>query len=326
MITGKHLILSGVLLAAAAICAETLKQDPSAQPEETLPSPGAAMDSKVPPMILVHSGGALYGEDGLAQDADENGELMKGFCVFEEGRWRIVKDVELPPLVPVATQFFSMWNPAVVFTMSRLAGINFECNGTSTSKHLLFSPKNDSSTFPVMMSRHAWHSPLKPVAEPPKSDELLRRMTLELQPMEEMSWLKEVRSMMDKEPYDPGKLHPAKLFEAYEFEIAPGEPAFFLTYRKQYGDQDWDCCSDDFSSYWCTIVRKNNLESLWSRAWLAIPETKLGNCYSVCGVADVNGDGVTEVVICQNVYEGWSFQLYEYREKRLTLVLDLTCS
>jgi hypothetical protein len=175
----------------------------------------------------------------------------------------------------------------------------------------------------VVVSQYAWHSLIRPAKDPPAVEELSRRMLAALAPIERDSRTIACRADWSKKPYDPGKLRAPELAEAFEFEIAPGEPVFLVTLRQRYGDDSRMDCRYDLASYWRAVVFKSGLDVLWSAAWAAVEDNRGPRCHDFLGVADVNGDGVTEVVMEIGYYESSGMALYEYRDKKLKPVLEL---
>ena len=194
-----------------------------------------------------------------------------------------------------------------------------------------------------MVSMPAWCSRIRPAKNPPSVEELAARMKRELQPLEnecrdackripnccELAYCCDFCGQVD---YDPERLLPPEMTESLEFEIAPGETVLFITLRRRYpcsvnkpdetpfAKNQRDLC---FSSNWHTIVRENGLEPLWSLGW-AYWHEKADDTSCVMGAADVDGDGVSEVVIGRNGFENEFYDLYQYKDKKLVKLLDVS--
>lgn len=312
MITGKHVILSGVLLAAAAICAETP------------PKTGTATVSNVPPVILVGFSEDRAGEAERVGNPHDRGALMRGFCVFEESKWRAIDPMELPSLVPVSTPFVSLWDPAASCKMSRVVNRPCLCCASSPENHLLLLPKHKPPVTQVLVSQVGWQSVPKPISSATKDlEELIHGMRLEMQEKEDEVWARGIKERDCDEDCRRNPLHARESKEVYEFELTPGEPAYFVAILRQYEAKN--CCGLALSSGRCSIVRKDGQASLLGQSWVLMTEEVVGQCDRLCGVADINGDGVTELIISE-YGDQQTYTLYEYRDNDLMPVLYLSCS
>ena len=65
---------------------------------------------------------------------------------------------------------------------------------------------------------------------------------------------------------------------------------------------------------------KDSPEPLWERCWLPLHE-KAEKDFRLLGAADLNGDGVTEIVVSWQGWESHMVTLFEYRDGRLVPVL-----
>jgi hypothetical protein len=181
----------------------------------------------------------------------------------------------------------------------------------------------------ALISKPAWIPEVRKAETPPSIEELFPRMKRELQKAEEeeVAWYNFDKS---RDPnafdFDPKRLLPPEIVEALEFEIAPGEPALFITMRRLYdfGDPSHYKSGDTWnSSNWHTIILKDGLKQLWSAGW-AFDDFKQSIDYNFMGAADVNGDGITEVLINNREYQGETYSLFEYKNRKLIKELS-TC-
>lgn len=314
----RWMVVAGTLVCACAFpCL--------AEGESAAAAPPPAEKRLPPPVIL--SGYTRQGEikdAALRAHVEKIGHLMRGLAIFDQGKWRAVAHGELTPLVPVGIPLFDMSDPARVFTYSSVFSAE-GCCGEMIENEMLVCPAPERPELHgrVVVSQYAWHSLVRPAKDPPAVEELSRRMLVELAPIEQDSRTISSRAYDSGKPYDPGKLRAPELAEALEFEIAPGEPVFLVTLRQRYGDDSRMNCRWDLASYWRAVVFKNGLDVLWSAAWVAVEENKRPSCHDFLGVADVNGDRVTEVVMGISHYETSGMALYEYRDRKLKPVLEL---
>lgn len=248
-------------------------------------------------------------------------------AVFKEGRWRAWEGDDgqryclTPEKLPA---FVRMGNPAQHYKAVR-EGLEDVCSFVCAA---LFFPITEYgpdlkhwggfSAPMALCSAPKWASTIKPAVDRPPLAPLALRMKLEMQ-AEEQNVLKCRREHPDFFPvkYDPKDLLPAEMIEAMEFEIAPGEPVLFITLQQRYANVP-DTEDVDFSSVWQTLVRKGNLTTLWSKGYIRWDE-KRRDGYRVFGSADINGDGVFELLMGGHYYEGIYFDLYEYRNTSLSL-------
>jgi len=162
-------------------------------------------------------------------------------------------------------------------------------------------------------------------------------MRSDVQPLEEDAWEKQARSDATGTPWDPrklkppepvesgvatfltavppypGELKPLEPVESLEFELAPGTPAWFITMRQEYDAQRKPDCGSDLANYWCAVVLQKGQKILWTAAWVATGEVKAPHCHQIIGVADLDGDGVTELVMRHQDYEGRTIHLFQFR-------------
>ncbi len=262
-------------------------------------------------------------ERPLEERLRQEGQFMASWVVFENGAWREVSNAEVLSFYRAGTPLCSMRAPSQAFTLSSVVPAAHE--GYPESLH--FIPKaSPPDSGEIMCSKPAWASAIRPAANPPAVEELSRRMLTALEDFEQNDEaLHQERAKWSGDTvYDPRKLGDPQLEEALEFEIAPGETAMMVTLRREYRWRipDRKNCRSDLGSYWSTIVLQEGLEPLWSMAWVADADRNCFRCPDLRGVADVNGDGVTEVVLLRRGTEETYYDLYSYEKNKLTLLLS----
>ncbi len=315
------LLVTGLLTVSAVARAETPVETPSPADSDAPPPL-----KTLPPIIFAED---VYfyllpsPERPLEERLLQEGQFMASWVVFENGAWREVSNAEVLPFYRAGTPLFSMRAPSQAFTLSSVVPA---AHGYPEGLH--FVPKaSPPDSGEIMCSKPVWASAIRPAANPPAVEELSRRMLAALEDFEQNDEaLHSERAKWSGDTvYDPRKLKAPQLEEALEFEIAPGETAMMVTLRREYKWRlsDRKDCRSDLGSYWSTIVLQEGLEPLWSMAWVAEADRNGFRCPDLRGVADVNGDGVTEVVLSRQGYEETYYDLYSYEKKKLTPLLSV---
>ncbi|HQL94417.1 MAG TPA: hypothetical protein PL005_07045 [Candidatus Hydrogenedentes bacterium] len=304
---------TGWVLAGACLCALAVSS-PAEEPAAGAPVPAVprvTAERDVPPVIFVESP-----EDNIIKDHSErealrkSGQLLVSFAVYENGAWRPGSNSGNRDILPVGTPLFSASDPVEVVTyggLRRFLGYD-DVELVAPFAH----PKTKEE---VLVSRVFWHSKPRPAADPPSVEEMKRHVLSALEPLNE-EW-KELRTYDCGRPYDPAKLQPVRLDEALEFELAPGEGAFFLTYQQPYSDVHPLGHKVDTPGYWRAIVRKEGLEVLCSGSWIKVLDYSWDHGHRLVSVADVNGDGVSEIITFVSGNEEWHYSFYQYTDHRL---------
>ncbi|HNY86497.1 MAG TPA: hypothetical protein PKL54_04370 [Candidatus Hydrogenedentes bacterium] len=286
-------VIAGMLLAAGTAWAA----------ETSAPQPEKA----VPALILVESH-----EFEMVDSAGSPcpGWGMREFAVSEGGKWREIEYGSPPSFARIGDLFQDLGAPGTGAAFSRICRAN-PCMSELDAMVLL--PEKEAACPTVMVSRCAWRSQVRSGTPPPDLKPLAQRMRSDVQPLEEDAWVKQERSNATGAPWDPGKLKPPAPVESLAFELAPGTPAWFVTMRQEYDAQRKPDCGSDLANYWCAVVLQKGQKILWTAAWVATGEVKAPHCHQIIGVADLDGDGVTELVMRHQDYEGRTIHLFQFR-------------
>lgn len=303
---------TGWVLAGACLCALAVFS-PAEEPAAGAPVPAAprvTAEREVPPIIFVESPEDTIIKDRAEHDAvRKSGQSLVSFAVYEKGAWRPGSTSGNRDILPVGTPLFSASDPVAAVTyggLRRFQGIDGEMVVPFAHPRIKES---------VLVSKVCWHSKPRPAADPPSVEEMKRHVLSALEPLNE-EW-KELRTYDCGRPYDPARLQPVRLDEALEFELAPGEGAFFLTYQQPYSDVHPLGHKVDTPGYWRAIVRKEGLEVLCSGAWIKVVDYSRDKNHDLISVADFDGDGVSEVITYTLGYESWHYSFYQYTDHRL---------
>ena len=272
-------------------------------------------------------------------DCRKDGHMMIPLAVFQKGKWLSHYDKALAGPIRTDNCFVEMNDPARHHTATKDTPA---CSGKDDCRVFAFHDINCptgertdllQTNFHTLISKPAWQSAMHPIAKPPSVDKLAARMKEELKPLEEEGRRisrgnSQFGRLCKSCPYDPDKLLPPEVTEAIEFELAPGEPAVFITLHRRFPCKETGYEGTPLSksaqnlynsSNWHTIVRKDTLEPLWSKGWTYWNEKTCWK-FRLMGAADINGDGITEVVIAASGYENDLYYLFEYRGKKLVLL------
>lgn len=272
-----------------------------------------------PPFILVPS-------DTAGGEIPE-GTLVAVFALFENGAWRGVDRVKPDPSAPAPGTAFRMDDPNRAHTLKTTVAAR-PCMEPSERVDLLYLPQEPGRAESghrcafALTNKPVWHSAMKAAAETPHLEALCARMLKEAQPLEE-ALRKECETYPDncwRVPYDPATLQAPEPASVTAFELAPGVPGFFVVLRRRPADAPQVSPPADAATYWTAIVGKDSPEPLWSRCWLPLHE-KAEKDFRLLGAADLNGDGVTEIVVSWQGWESHMVTLFEYRGGRLVPVL-----
>ena len=277
-----------------------------------------ANEKAAPPMILVN-------ESMDDEKYKDKGIVYMGCAIFEKGAWRNCPE-DSPPTGYDTVSFTYMDIQTDFFrTLCRLD--NPDHFFMEDTFYLLFKKTSSKECWPAaaIISKPAWSSPLKKAVNPPSVEELFDRMQAVLQPLEEYE-----KKYTDSDTYDPAKLLPPEIATALEFEIAPGEGAYFMVLQRKFPAEcaypdcpNFPYCCDENASYWAALLRKDGLDTLWSWGWVNDPFMKKTINYQLMGVADINGDGITDILLFWQGYECFGYTLYGYKDKHLFTQLDV---
>jgi hypothetical protein len=275
--------------------------------------------AKEPPFILVPS-------DTAGVEVPE-GTLVAVFALFENGVWRGVDRVKPDPSAVAPQTAFRMDAPDRAYTLRTTVAAR-PCMEPSERVDLLYLPREPGRAESghkcayALTNQPTRHFPIKSSKEVPHFEALRARMLKEAQPLEE-ALRKECETYPDncwRVPYDPATLQAPELASVTAFELAPGVPAFFVVLRRQPAVAPQGSPPADAATYWTAIVKKDSPEPLWARCWLPLNE-KAEKDFRLLGAADLNGDGVTEIVVAWQGWESHTVTLFEYRDGRLIPVL-----
>jgi hypothetical protein len=332
----------GLLILAAAMIfagpfswAEAPKAD-ATPASSASPTAKAEASEKGMPVILVNADIDNNGISWKDYDCQRDGRLMEILAAWQNGKWVMWHDKEFLQPARIDDDFREMNNPVKQHKTSKDVPpcVHVEDQGVFAFHDILCRNKERTEVLPsdfrAMISKPVWQSTLHPAAKPPAVEALAGRMKKELKPLEEAnrkaclkdpSWC----GLCKGSPYDPDKLLPPEMTESVEFELAPGEPALFITLRRRFPCKETGYEGTPLSksaenlynsSNWHTIMRKGSLEPLWSAGWTYFYEKTWSN-YRLMGAADINGDGIAEVVIAAFGYENEGYFLLEYKDKKL---------
>lgn len=281
----------------------------------------AAAGEKVaePPFILVPS-------DTAGVEVPE-GTLVAVFALFDNGAWRGVDSFKPDPSAVAPRKAFRLDDPNREYTLKTPFPAR-PCGEPSERVDLLYLPQEPGRAESghrcafALTSKPVWHSPMKAAKEVPHLAALCARMLDEARPLEE-ALRKECETYPDncwRVPYDPATLQAPELATVTAFELAPGVPGFFVVLRRPPAETPENPAPADAATYWTAIVRKDSPELLWARCWLPLHE-KAEKDFRLLGAADLNGDGVTEIVVSWQGWGGHMATLFEYRGGCLVPVL-----
>lgn len=272
-----------------------------------------------PPFILVPS-------DTAGGEVPE-GTLVAVFALFENGAWRGVDRTKPDPSAPAPRKAFRMDDPNRAYTLKTTVAAR-PCGEPSERVDLLYLPKSPGRAESghqcafALTNQPARHFPIKAVKETPHLEALCARMLEEAPPLEEA-----LRSNCARDPgacqgmiYDPAMLQAPELVSVATFDLAPGVPGFFVVLRRPPAETPENPAPAEAATYWTALVGKDSPEPLWSRCWLPLHE-KAEKDFRLLGAADLNGDGVTEIVVSWQGYGGHMVTLFEHRDGRLVPVL-----
>lgn len=272
-----------------------------------------------PPFILVPS--------DTAGGKVPEGTLVAVFALFENGAWRGVDRIKPDPSAPAPRTALRMDAPDRAYTLKTTLAAR-PCREPSERVDLLYLPKAPGRAESghrcafALTNKPVWHSPMKAAAETPHLVALCARMLDETPPLEEA-----LRTACAQDPgacqgvaYDPATLQAPELASATAFELTPGVPGFYVVLRRRPADAPQPPAPVDAATCWTAIVGKDSPEPLWSCCWLPLHE-KAEKDFRLLGGADLNGDGVTEIVVSSQGWEGHTVTLFEYRDGCLVPVL-----
>ncbi len=284
-----------------------------------LATAGQTAAKEEPPFILVPSDTA-----GVEVPA---GTLVAVFALFENGAWRGVDSVKPDPSAVAPRKAFRLDDPNRAYTLKPTVAAR-PCLEPSERVDLLYLPQEPGRAESghkcayALTNQPARHFPIKSAREVPHLEALCARMLKEARPLEE-ALRKECDTYPDncwRVPYDPATLQPPELTSVTAFDLAPGVPGFFVVLRRPPAETAENPTPTDAATYWTGIVGKDSPEPLWERCWLPLHE-KAEKGFRLLGAADLNGDGVTEIVVSWQGWESHMVTLFEYRDGRLVPVL-----
>jgi hypothetical protein len=286
----------------------------------------AANEKVAPPMILVDY-------PVKEEEYKDKGIVYMGCAIFEKGAWR--KCPEDSPPTGYDTVSFTYMDAQNDFFRSLCRLDNPNHFFMEDTFYLLFKNPPQKTDWPAaaIISKPVWSSPLKKAVNPPSVEELSDRMKAALQPEENklQRYLKSIANsnyyVHETNSYDPARLLPPKMTTALEFEVAPGEGAYFVIlcreFPKESANPDCPSCYDMRASYWAALLRKDGLGNLCSFGWIYDPDSKNTEYVQLMGVADINGDGITDILLFEQGYERFDYSLYGYKDKHLFTQLDI---
>lgn len=333
----------GLVILAVAVILATSSSWAKSKKDGAAPAPQTVKSKTAEGSMSVILRDADIDYDGIrweGYDCRKDGHMMIPLAVLQKGKWLSNYDKALGGPIETDCCFAEMTDPTRHHTATQDTPA---CSGRGDCRvfafHDIGCPTGERTeviqrSFHALISKPAWQSAMHPAAQSPSVDKLVPRMKKELKPLEE-----EGRSVSRGDsqfgrlcrscPYDPDILLPPEMTEAVEFELALGEPALFITLRRRFPCQETGYEGTPLSesaknvynsSNWHTIVRKGSLEPLWSEGWTYWNEKTLSN-FKLMGAADVDGDGITEVVLAAFGYENDVYFLFEYRDKKLVKLL-----
>jgi len=101
-----------------------------------------------------------------------------------------------------------------------------------------------------------------------------------------------------------------------------GKPEVFGTIRKGNSPANTSSRRNDVAYINLWLTYKNNQPQILSSAVSTYTQDRGRAGYIILGTADINGDGIEEVIVKSNGYESTSFGIYEYQGNQLKAVFN----
>ena len=176
----------------------------------------------------------------------------------------------------------------------------------------------------------AWTAPCPSTGTPPDLKTLYPHMEQDVRAQYDKHW----ENMAWNEGAIPPAFHadeltPPETLLVQEIELAPGDKGLFVSLKSIFEGKEKPNTKEQshniFTAHWQALYRRENADKVtpfWSHTWLESPDYENVDGFTVLGVADINGDNTSEVIMRQQCYEGHILYLFQYSKGHLKEVLS----
>jgi hypothetical protein len=218
----------------------------------------------------------------------------------------------------VPQRFYGVYDPALEFTPTALGeyeaagGTRVGLDGILVSA----TPRSDSPF--LVMNRKGPFPATVSVEEVARRRGILKRVKVGLREAE-----KELLTKRYKRDFDPALAQHPVLKEAFRFRLNERTDAIWVHFTVTYADEKMKAerSGEDVwkGDYYGVFKADGSRHPLWQHATID-SIGNIGTFYEFLGAADVNGDGVSELILEEYYYELQVYFLYELKDGQFVKV------